>query len=78
MAPLAKQAVEQPWDVWLVPLLQRDGRVQLRERYIQLVDNGSAGYLVVVDRQSGGNVAWTSYPKDNIDKAREGYLLYPR
>jgi SPP1 gp7 family putative phage head morphogenesis protein len=77
--PQARAAVENPYEIWLVPHRRKDGSVTLRKRYIQLVDNGSAdGYIVVVDRSDDGYVAWTSYPKNNIDKQRAGYLLWSR
>lgn len=78
MVPLAKQTIERPYEIWLVPFRMQDGTIQLRKRYIQIYDGSEGGHLVVVDRQSDGYVTWTSYAKRDIDKAREGYLLYPQ
>lgn len=76
--PRAKQTVEQPAEVWLVPYRRADGSVVMRKRYIGMFDGREKNYCVVVERTDEGNVAWTTYMNSRTDAKREGYLLYPR
>ncbi|HXS17291.1 MAG TPA: PBECR2 nuclease fold domain-containing protein, partial [Polyangiaceae bacterium] len=73
--PLAKQTTEQPFEIWLLP--HRDtntGRVTMRKRYIGLFEDRD--YVLIADRQPDGYMAWTSYPRSEIDSFRQGQLLY--
>lgn len=74
--PHAKDVVEDPFEVWLVPHRRKDGSVVLRRRYIGLFKQEGAAkpVLVVVD----DNGAITSFPTNRIDRQREGYLHYSR
>jgi SPP1 gp7 family putative phage head morphogenesis protein len=72
---LVRDAIEKPYEIWMVPFRLADGRVVMRKRYIGL--NADTAELVVVNRGDDGYVAWTAIPKRNIDSQRQGYLLYP-
>lgn len=78
--PIAKHALEDPYEIWLVPERlkrgPRAGQVVLRLRYIGLYPG--ADHQVVIEREEDGYVAWTTYEVDDIDKKREGQLLYSR
>lgn len=76
--PRAKQAVEQPTEIWLVPHRLADGRVVMRKRYIGIFEGRDQSVVVVVQRTDSGHAAWTSYPTGRVDSKREGYLLWPR
>lgn len=76
--PHAKDAVEDPYEVWLVPYRRRDGSVGMRKRYVGLFagsnESKSTDLLVVVEGEGAFNV----YPRTGIDSQRVGYLLYSR
>lgn len=80
--PRAKQAVEDPSEIWLVPhrITQgpRAGEVVLRKRYIAIYAGRSQQIAVVAQRTEEGYAAWTAYPSNVIDKKRNGYLLMSR
>lgn len=78
--PRAKQTVEQPAEIWLVPHRLRDGRVVMRKRYIGMFEGRDQSVVVIVQRDDVGNAFWTAYPSagNAVDKKRQGYLLYPR
>ena len=83
LVPTAHETVKNPLEIWLVPTRVKSGpraaQVVFRKRYIQLFEGGSQpGYVVVVDRTPDGQVAWTSYAAKDIDKLREGYLVFPK
>ena len=83
LVPTAQHTVMHPLEIWLVPTRVKSGpraaQVVFRKRYIQLYEGGSKpGYVVVVDRSPEGQIAWTSYAARDIDKLREGYLVFPR
>lgn len=73
--PHAKAAIEDPYEIWLVPHRRKDGSVALRKRYIGVFrgNDSDGGMLVVVE----DDLAFNAYPRGN-DTAREGYLLYQR
>jgi hypothetical protein len=73
--PHAKDTVEDPYEIWLMPHRRRDGSVTIRKRYIGLfTDKSNKDMLVVVE--DGG--AFNVYPRSNIDGQRQGYLLHAR
>lgn len=74
--PLAKQAIESPYEIWLVPFRRPDGSVVMRKRYIGLWSDREQ--LMVASKGDDGYIAWTTTAARNVDRQREGYLLYPR
>lgn len=80
LLPVARAAVENPFEIWLVPMRLKSGKVVMRRRYIGLFegDRKNRGHLVVVDRYNEGWGAWNSYVRSDIENQRKGYLLYER
>lgn len=82
--PRAKQTIEQPEEIWLVPHRITDpkspqaGEVVLRKRYIGVFADRDVRQAVVAQRTEEGYAAWTTYPTRGIDSKRNGYLLYSR
>lgn len=80
LVPQAHETVLRPYEIWLTPTrIQgglRGGQVALRKRYIQVFDGPNGQYLLVAELTSDGQVAWTSYSPDKLDKLRAGCLLY--
>lgn len=82
LIPRAKDAIEAPTEIWMVPMRRADGSVVMRKRYIKVYsdENGTPGkgQLMIVERQDDGNAAYTTYARSDLDSKREGYLLWPR
>ncbi|MEM7047068.1 MAG: phage minor head protein [Pseudomonadota bacterium] len=72
---LAREAIENPLEVWLAPFRKRGGRVVIRKRYIGAVIPGKQ-VMVVVERTKEGFVLWTAHPRRESDSYRKGYLVY--
>lgn len=73
--PHAIQAVTSPAEIWMVPVRnEKTGVVTMRKRYIGLFEGAS--HVTIGDLQPDGYIAWTSYPRKDLDAKREGYLLY--
>lgn len=72
----AKDTVENPFEIWMVPHRLRDGSVVMRRRYIGVYGdaNSKDDVLVVV----GPDGAFNTYKHDRIDSERQGYLLHTR
>lgn len=77
-APRAKQAIEDPVEIWMQPNRRADGSVVMRLVYIGAFEGRSLGASVVVERTESGHALWTAYADDKLDGARTGYLLYSR
>lgn len=78
--PRARQAIESPSEIWLVPHRITDGpragEVVLRKRYVAIYAGRSQQLAVVAQRTEEGYAAWTAYPSAAVDKKRQGYLLW--
>lgn len=77
-SPRAKQAIEDPVEVWMQPSRRADGSVVMRKVYIGAFESRKQGLSVVVERTDTGHALWTAYPDDKLDDQRRGYLLYAR
>ncbi|GAB4192547.1 MAG: hypothetical protein OHK0024_32700 [Thalassobaculales bacterium] len=76
-----RAAIERPYEVWLVPIRLRTGRVVVRQRYIGLfadADGRPSDALAVVDRGSDGWALWTAMRNSDLRSARSGWFLYGR
>lgn len=72
--PLIRQALEKPYEIWMVPFRRPDGSVVMRQRYIGMF--GDRQELVVVQLGDDGGIAWTMVVSGNTNSQRKGYLLY--
>lgn len=84
--PRAKQTIEDPAEVWLVPermtrdnrLGDKAGSVVMRKVYIGIYRERDVGYAIIAHRTREGFAAWTLVPTSRLDSRRQGYLLYRR
>lgn len=76
---LAREAIEQADEVWLIPGAYPDGRVTLRRHYIKGYqdENGSKAILALVDFDRRVWTAFNAFPKRlrGLDLRRVGILL---
>jgi SPP1 gp7 family putative phage head morphogenesis protein len=72
--PTAKSVVEDPFELWLVPVKRADRSVAYRKRYIGLYANEA----VVVERGDDGFASWSTAPLASLDAQRKGTLLHAR
>lgn len=77
-APRAKQAIEDPIEIWMQPSRRADGSIVMRKVYVGAFEGRGQGLSVVVERTETGHALWTAYPDDKLDDQRKGYLLYRR
>lgn len=83
--PRAKQTVEAPTEIWLVPhrvptanrVGNQPGEVVMRKVYIGAFEGRDLGYAVVAHRTREGFVAWTLVPVRELDGKRQGYRVWP-
>ena len=76
--------LEDPLEVWLSPVkLKPSGKIVYRRHFISLFDDAgkNRGSLAVTQENKDGSVLWTFFPQNEmrqIDKRREGFLLYSK
>ena len=76
--------LEDPLEVWLSPVkLKPSGKIVYRRHFISLFDDAgkNRGALAVTQENKDGSVLWTFFPQNEmrqIDKRREGFLLYSK
>ncbi|MBI4799681.1 MAG: DUF935 family protein [Desulfarculus sp.] len=79
--PLARKAVEQADEIWLVPGATPDGRISLRRYYIKAFESGEPeGLLAVAEFQRGVWEAFNALPLSDrtLAQKRTGLLLFGR
>lgn len=85
---LLGEMVAKPYEVWLTPQKDSNGRFRLVKRYVSLwkSDQNKVGGLAIFEMHRGEMTGVTSFlPKRgelsdlrNLEKQREGFLLFPK
>ena len=77
-------ALEDPLEVWLSPVKNNaTGKIVYRRHFITLFDDAgkTRGILAIAQENKDGSLLWTFFPRGKmrqIDKRREGFLLYSK
>lgn len=80
--PLLADTIKDPTEIWLLPV-EKNGRTRICKRYIGLYDDGNkkvGGFVVfdLVDGEWRGTTTYKPRSLNNLDKQREGSLLYTK
>lgn len=77
---LAREAVEQADEIWLVPGQKADGRISLRRRYFKFYETGGRSMLVAAEAERGVWQGFNAMPLNErtAGQQRKGLLLYRR